>query len=79
MEASTEKPHVPASQAIAFVSLAPLHRLMISFLGLWERCPCCSSAREIGRIAMPPAGAKRPFLNPPVVKPGNWQGEILDG
>jgi hypothetical protein len=28
---------------------------------------------------MPRATKKRPFLNPPEVKPGNWQGEILDG
>ena len=25
------------------------------------------------------ATKKRPFLNPPEVRPGNWQGEILDG
>lgn len=28
---------------------------------------------------MPRATKKRTFLNPPEVRPGNWQGEILDG
>ena len=32
-----------------------------------------------GRVSMSRATRKRPFLNPPEVKPGNWQGEILDG
>jgi hypothetical protein len=28
---------------------------------------------------MSPAKRKTPFPNPPEVKPGDWQGEILDG
>jgi hypothetical protein len=30
-------------------------------------------------MAMSPAKRKTPFPNPPEVKPGDWQGEILDG
>jgi hypothetical protein len=60
-----------------------LHRLMISFSANLCDCgrnePAAHRQARSGGSQCQPAAKKRPFLNPPEVKPGDWQGEILDG